>query len=130
MTIFRKKNINDYMDLHEERKGKATIITLSGRLDSSSSPEVEKKIVSTIVQGNKDIVLDFGSLDYISSAGIRVLVLCNKEVEKLKGHIYLASVPKTIENVLYITGFLQHFRLFEGQNQALEELEKLEDDNS
>ncbi len=113
------------MDLFEEKKGHATVFSLKGRLDSATSSEVEKKIIESIDQGTKDLVLDFSSLDYISSAGIRVLVHCHKEIEKQHGHIFLAAVPKPIENVLYITGFLPYFKVFDRQTQALDALNKL-----
>lgn len=113
------------MDISEEKKENATIFSLKGRLDSATSPEVEKKILEAIAHGAKEVILDFSSLEYISSAGIRVLVHCHKEIEKLNGRILLAGVPKPIENVLYITGFLPYFEVFEGQNQALQALNKL-----
>lgn len=115
------------MDIKEEKKENATIFSLKGRLDSATSPEVEAKIMDTIGHGTKEVILDFSSLDYISSAGIRVLVHCHKELEKLHGHIFLTSVPKPIENVLYITGFLPYFKVFEGKAEALQELDKLKD---
>lgn len=113
------------MHIKEEQKGKATVFSLEGRLDSTTSPDVEKKILDAIALGHRDMVLDFSSLDYISSAGIRVLVHCHKELQKQSGHIVLAGVPKPIENVLYITGFLPYFKVYEGQAQALTAIEKL-----
>lgn len=106
----------------EEKKGSVVVFSLKGYLDSTSSPEVEKKILSSIDSGTMDIILDMSSLDYISSAGIRILVLCLKTIEKRGGKICLVSVPKPIENVLYITGFLQYFKLYDNQKQALEAL--------
>ncbi|MCC5832010.1 MAG: STAS domain-containing protein [Chlamydiales bacterium] len=113
------------MDIVEEKKGKATVFALKGRLDSASSNDVEKKILDSIENGTKEVILDFSSLDYISSAGIRVLVHCHKEIEKKRGHIYLAAVPKPIENVLYITGFLPYFKIYDGPAQALDELNNM-----
>lgn len=110
------------MDIREERTGKAVVFSLSGRLDSATSPTVEEKILNSIEGGAQDVILDFASVDYISSAGIRVLVHCHKELEKKQGHILLAAVPKPIENVLYITGFLPYFKVYDGRTQALEAL--------
>jgi anti-anti-sigma factor len=115
------------MDIREEKKGKATVFSLSGRLDSATSPEVDGRILQAIANGADDVILDFSSLDYISSAGIRVLVHCHKELEKKGGHILLAAVPKPIENVLYITGFLPYFKVYDGQTEALEALSKNRD---
>lgn len=113
------------MKISKEHTANVAIFSLQGRLDSNTSPDVEKEILETIAQGATDIILDFSMLDYISSAGIRVLVHCHKELEKKEGHIFLASVPKPIENVLYITGFLPYFKVFDGKPQALEALSKL-----
>ena len=115
------------MDIREEQKGQATVFSLAERLDSTTSPIVEEKILAAIQKGTTDVILDFSSLAYISSAGIRVLVHCHKELEKKEGHIFLAAVPKPIENVLYITGFLPYFKVFDGQDQALNALAKAKD---
>lgn len=112
------------MQLTQKKNGKTTIFEVSGRLDSTTSEEVDQQIIHSIEAGAKDIVLDFSSLDYISSAGIRVLVHCHKELEKKAGHIALAAVPKSIENVLYITGFLPYFKLYERQEQAIHAINK------
>ena len=112
------------MEMSEEKKGNVMVFSLSGRLDSSTSPVVDNKILDAIEEGAHNVILDFSRLDYISSAGIRVLVHCHKELEKKHGNIFLAAVPKPIENVLYITGFLPYFKVYDGQAQALAALEK------
>lgn len=112
------------MEISEEKRGAALIFRLKGRLDSTTSPEVDNRILAAINPNDKDVILDFSALDYISSAGIRVLVHCHKELEKRQGRIFLASVPKPIENVLYITGFIPYFKIFESLNGALEALKK------
>ncbi|MCB1181232.1 MAG: STAS domain-containing protein [Chlamydiia bacterium] len=112
------------MKVTEKKRGKVTLFSIEGRLDSNTSAEVDEQIMATIHEGSKKIVLDFSALEYISSAGVRVLVHCHKEVEKLGGHIYLASVPKPIENVLYITGFLPYFTVFDHPAQATQAIEQ------
>jgi anti-sigma B factor antagonist len=112
------------MKIVEDKQGKVVIFSLEGRLDSNTSPSVEKKILDSISEGASDVVLNFSLLDYISSAGIRVLVRCHKELEKKDGHISLAAVPKPIENVLYITGFLPYFKVYESSSDALAALSK------
>lgn len=112
------------IELKVDQKEGASIFALSGRLDSSTAPTVEEKIIQSIQSGTHNVILDFAALDYISSAGIRVLVHCHKELEKKQGKILLVSVPKPIENVLYITGFLPYFKIYDGQSQAIEALKK------
>lgn len=115
------------MKIVEEKKGKITVFSLEGRLDSNTCSDVEKRILDSINSGVKAIILDFSALDYISSAGIRILVHCHKELEKQGGNIILSGIPKPIENVLYITGFLPYFKIYERKGQAIASIEQLND---
>lgn len=110
------------MEVTEVKKPKGLILEMKGRFDSGSAPSVEAKINEALASGSTNLILDFANLEYISSAGIRVLVQASKELEKKKGAILLAAVPKQIENVLYITGFLPYFKMFENSEKALEHL--------
>lgn len=112
------------MKIVEEKKESAVVFSIEGRLDTSSSPEVEKKITDAIGSGATEIILDFSKLEYISSSGIRILIKCHKTLQKQNGHLSLVAVPKPIENILYITGFLPYFKIYEGQSQALEAARK------
>lgn len=112
------------MKIDESKHGKAVVFSLEGRFDSTTSIELEKRILETINAGNHFIILDCSLVNYISSAGIRVLVRSHKELEKLHGKILLSSLPKPIENILYITGFLPYFQVFEDLSQALSSLQQ------
>lgn len=112
MTIYKP------MKVVEEKRENHSIFHIEGRLDSSSSSELDQLIMQSIASGQKNILLEFSEVNYLSSAGIRVLVHCHKELQKQSGHILLVSVPKPIENVLYLTGFLPYFKVFEGEAQA------------
>jgi len=107
------------MELKQEKKNGATIFHFSGRLDSVTSLEVEKTLLNAIASGDKKLIFDLSALDYLSSAGIRVLVQCYKKVEAAQGHVFLCSLPKPIENVLYVTGFLPYFQIFDKTDQAV-----------
>lgn len=113
------------MKTTKNKKDAAIVFSVEGRLDSNTSPDLEKEILDAISEGNKDVILNFALLDYISSAGIRVLIHCHKELEKLHGHIFLTGVPKPIENIFYLTGFLPYFKMYEEDASALAALQKL-----
>ncbi len=110
------------MEITEDKKENCVLFTLKGRLDSTTSPEVETKIIDSVSAGNKEILLDFSGLEYLSSAGIRALVHCHKKIEHEHGHIFLIAIPKPIENVLYITGFLPYFQVFDSEAKAINAL--------
>ncbi|WP_348663771.1 anti-sigma factor antagonist [Chlamydia vaughanii] len=114
-------------NIHKEEHGTTAVLHLQGKLDGISSPEVQESISQSLSSGTKNIVLDCTNLDYMSSAGIRVLLQSYHQVGKHSGKIVLTSVPKTIEQTLYVTGFLSYFKMFSSIQEALQALSKDED---
>ncbi len=113
-------------NIQKEENGSTAILHLQGKLDGISSPEVQESITQSLESGTKNIVLDCASLEYMSSAGIRVLLQSYHQVGKKAGKIVLTSVPKTIEQTLYVTGFLSYFKMFNTVTDALQSLESTE----
>ena len=82
--------------------GKA-VISLEGRLDTSTSPDLEKALVD-ILPELTELTLDFEKLEYISSAGLRVLLSAQKAMNK-QGKMTVAHVNETISEIFEVTGF-------------------------
>lgn len=82
--------------------GKANY-ALEGRLDTITSPELEKALKEHL-DGLSSLVLDFAALEYISSAGLRVL-LSTQKVMSRKGEMKLVNVNETIMEIFEVTGF-------------------------
>ena len=76
---------------------------LEGRLDTITSPELEKQLLGSL-DGIKDLVLDFEALDYLSSAGLRVLLSTQKRMSR-QGSMKLVHVNDTIMESFEVTGF-------------------------
>ncbi|BAE81545.1 anti-sigma F factor antagonist [Chlamydia felis Fe/C-56] len=114
-------------NIHKEEHGTTAVLHLQGKLDGISSPEVQETISQSLSAGINNIVLDCANLDYMSSAGIRVLLQSYHQVGKRSGKIVLTSVPKTIEQTLYVTGFLSYFKMFNSVQEALQALSKDDD---
>ena len=89
------KNIND---------GTA-VFTLEGRLDTNTSPELEKELNGTL-EDITELTMDFAALDYISSAGLRVLLSTQKAMAK-KGEMKVTNVNDTIMDIFEMTGFTE-----------------------
>lgn len=81
-----------------------TIIEISGRLDTTTAPLLEKTINENIGE-TKNLVLDFSNLEYISSAGLRVLLATQKKMQKI-GTMKVINVCDSIMEVFEITGFV------------------------
>lgn len=82
--------------------GKA-VFALEGRLDTVTSPELEAELKESLT-GVSELVLDFGKLDYISSAGLRVLLSTQKLMAKQRG-MTVTHVNETIMEIFEVTGF-------------------------
>ena len=81
-----------------------TVIELSGRLDTSTSPVLDRMIREDISEST-DLILDFKGLEYISSAGLRVLLGAQKRM-KINGAMKLRNVCEEIMDVFEMTGFV------------------------
>ena len=80
----------------------AVTLTLEGRLDTITAPDLEKEIVSLTEASSLE--LDFSKLDYISSAGLRVLLTAHKTFAK-KGGMIIKNVNETVLDIFEVTGF-------------------------
>ncbi len=84
----------------EAADGKLTI-TLEGRLDTTTAPDLDAEL-NAMPEGTSELVLDFNQLDYISSAGLRVLLSAQK---RMAGALRVVGVNETVNEVFEVTGF-------------------------
>lgn len=91
------------MKITKKTAGSALTIALSGRLDTTTSPELEREIKSDISQVTERS-FDFTELEYISSAGLRVLLTAQKIMNK-QGRMVIRHVSEAVLEVFDITGF-------------------------
>lgn len=105
--------------ISEKNSGSITIIGISGKIDSSSSPDVEKKINELIDRGNKYFVINFAGAEYISSSGLRVMLSSLKKLRKVQGDLKLACLKPLVKDVFSTAGFTQIFELYDREEDAL-----------
>jgi anti-sigma B factor antagonist len=91
------------MTIEIKRNAEETIIELVGRLDTTTAPALDNAISSDI-EGTKKLVIDFKSLEYISSAGLRVLLGAQKKMQKI-GSMKVINVCEEVMEVFEMTGF-------------------------
>lgn len=91
------------MTIDKKQQGTELEILLSGRLDTTTAPQLEGELKHSI-NGISDLTLDFENLEYISSAGLRVLLAAQKVMNK-QGKMVVRHVNETIMEVFEITGF-------------------------
>lgn len=93
------------MEINHQRHEDATILALSGRLDTVTSNQLAQSLEQVFGQDKTNLVLDLSDLDYISSAGLRVLLTAQKKVNSLGTRLEITGANATVKEVFDITGF-------------------------
>ena len=91
------------MTINKTVNGNALTIALEGRLDTTTAPELEQALKESL-DGAQELIMDFSKLDYISSAGLRVLLSAHKTM-RAKGGMKVVNVNEIVKEVFDVTGF-------------------------
>ncbi len=110
------------MEIHEENQGGAAVVVPHGRVDSGSAPELEAHLLGHLGAGETQLVVDFASVEYISSAGLRVLLMLAKKLQSTGGRLVLCAMPESVRLVFELAGFLPIFEIEETRDAALARL--------
>ena len=92
------------MTIEKNLNGTELTITIAGRLDTTTAPQLEAEFKQNI-NGIEKLVLDFANLEYLSSAGLRVLLAAQKVMNK-QGEMVIKNVNETINEIFEVTGFI------------------------
>ena len=108
------------MEIIEKKENDIFIFKVNGRLDSNTSHELEEKIFEAIQNESYKMIVDFEGLDYISSAGLRVILKASKALKRSEGSIVLCSMQDYVKEVFEIAGFDVFLPIVSKINDALE----------
>ena len=97
-----------------------TIAAFEGNLDTNTAPDAEELLGELLEKGVTKILVDFTTLDYISSAGLRVLLVTTKRLGGTGGSMRLCGLNETVDEVFEISGFSTIFSVFGTRDEALE----------
>ena len=106
------------MTIDIEKEGEVTVFSLEGRLDALTSPVLEGKLNEQIGQGRVKILLDFSRIDYLSSAGMRLLLSTTKKLKSKEGKLALASINDEVMEIIKMAGFERILHIFKSENEA------------
>ena len=107
------------MDFHTKKEANVTVVTITGRLDAVTASAYEKQMQELIGNGDLRFVLDFDGLDYISSAGLRGLLVTAKLLKTKGGQVCFANVKGAAKEVFNISGFNAIFRTEDSVSAAV-----------
>ena len=107
------------MSIQIETQGDILILRPMGRLDSANSPELENILKEHLDKGTQRLIFDFSSLDYISSAGLRVVLLGGKRIRSVSGKMALVGLRDATHDVFEMSGFLNLFPVVETIDEGI-----------
>jgi anti-anti-sigma factor len=110
------------MEIHARKENNITVITVTGRMDADTAPAFEKNLSEFIAQGNHRFIVNLSALEYISSAGLRIILTTAKQLKNKNGELIFAGLRGTVQEVFKISGFHSIFKVFETEEKALKKL--------
>jgi anti-sigma B factor antagonist len=108
------------MHISVKTTNEVQILSFEGRLDTRTSPDAQKQMTQLIEQGKNRFLVNFEKLDYISSAGLRVLLAAAKQLKGVDGEVRICSLNEVVREVFDISGFTTIFKVFGSEPEALE----------
>jgi anti-anti-sigma factor len=102
------------MEIATKEFKRCAVIEVSGRIDSATAPQLAGVLDDFTDEGQHNLVLDMGDVDFISSAGLRVLINTQKTCQRLnRGELVLANVPEPIYEAFDLAGFIALFDFYD-----------------
>lgn len=96
------------------------LIEISGRIDSSTAPQLEQALNKIIDEGRFRIVVDLENTDFMSSAGLRALIAALKQVRRFnRGDLRLSTIPPKVKKAFDLAGLLELFQVFDNSIDAV-----------
>ncbi len=110
------------MEMKSTKEGEVLIFEPEGRIDGTNARDVESAFLDQVRGGELAILIDFSEVDFISSAGLRVLLMVAKEVKSRSGRIELCSMRDYLKEVFEVSGFNAIFQIHGNRSEGLESL--------
>ena len=110
------------MTITTETTASATIVSLQGQINSANATAMEAQVLAIVDGGARNLVFDFSALDYISSAGLRLVLVLAKRLKQERGRLVLCAMQPHVHEVFDISGFLAILDVQATRQEALARL--------
>ena len=108
------------MEFTVDEFGDVRAVRITGNLDTQTSPVAQEQMTQLIDNGATKILVDFEDLNYISSSGLRMLLVAVKRLEGTSGQLRICNPNKMVREVFETSGFLEIFSVYTSQAEALD----------
>lgn len=110
------------MEIAEERRDGIVVLAPAGRLDTNTSGEFESRLLRELGAGARSLVIDLRGIDYVSSAGLRVLLVIAKKLREAGGQLTLCAMSPAVRQIFELSGFLTIFTVDTSRELAFSRL--------
>jgi anti-anti-sigma factor len=107
------------MEIATQEYKRVAVMSVTGRVDSATAPELESKLRELVDSDKNQIVLDLKDVEYMSSAGLRAMVSTLKAVKRVNGDLRISSPSPRVEEVLRLAGLTSIFSIHSTQEEAI-----------
>jgi anti-anti-sigma factor len=109
------------VEIQTEALKRCELVTVAGRVDSSTAPELEDVLLGLIQSGQKHIVVNLRDTDFISSAGLKALLSALMKVRKMKpsGDVIIAEIQPDLRESFKLVGFDRLFKFYDNNTHAV-----------
>ena len=105
-----------------EKEGELIVLALSGQLDSKTAPELEREVGKALGKTGRAVLFDFTDLEFVASAGLRIVIMVGKRLAADGGAIALCGLNPSVREVFEIAGFAKLFPILPDRRAALAKL--------
>ena len=123
ISNFKSAIKGDKMEVNFEKREGADVVNLIGRLDGNTAPSVKDKVIEKLSE-NTSLIINMRDCEYISSAGLRVLMIIAKTLKSKGGRGVLVEMNEEVGDVMEMTGFGNIFKSFKTIDEAFELLQR------
>ena len=109
------------MEINVKSIGQVTVVEIAGDIDSNTAPQAQERILPLVQPGSK-ILLDMSGVEYMSSAGLRMLLSMYRQISRGDGGIVLVGLSEEIKDTMSVTGFLNFFTTCDTVDEGLQAL--------
>ncbi|MFZ2088830.1 MAG: STAS domain-containing protein [Desulfobaccales bacterium] len=107
------------MQIFTNQEGDNVVVEVKGRIDAVTSPKLEEELQGWIDQGEKALIMDLGGVEYISSAGLRTVLILARKLNGSGREIRFCGLKGMVQEVFTISGFNSLFPIFPSVTEAL-----------
>ena len=107
------------MNLNERKIGDVAVIEITGRIDSVQAPKLHESVAALVTAGQRAILLDLTKVEYISSAGFRVLLLLARQAGQATSRLALCGLSPKVRQLFDLGGFLDLFPIASTQEEGI-----------